>query len=98
LNEDHPAPQLAAAGLGVTVVPVSAIAAGFSGAVRPLEPRWRRRLVAITATPPDPLAAHLVSDLRAGGLQVPADIAQQLAGRQRRAIVKPRPGPVLPAS
>jgi DNA-binding transcriptional LysR family regulator len=33
------APQLAAAGLGVTVVPVSAIAAGFSGAVRPLEPQ-----------------------------------------------------------
>jgi hypothetical protein len=33
------APQLAAAGLAVTVVPVSAIAAGFSGAVRPLEPQ-----------------------------------------------------------
>ena len=73
------APQLAAAGLGVTVVPVSAIAAGFSGVVRPLEPRWTRRLVAITATPPDLLAAQLVSDLRAAGLQVPADIAQQLA-------------------
>ena len=73
------APQLAAAGLGVTVVPVSAIAAGFSGAVRSLEPRWIRRLVAITATPRDPLAGQLVSDLVAAGLNVPADIARQLA-------------------
>jgi DNA-binding transcriptional LysR family regulator len=74
------APQLAAAGLGVTVVPVSAIAAGFSGAVRPFEPRWTRRLVASTASLRDPLAAQLVSDLRNTGLRVPADIAQQLSG------------------
>jgi len=74
------APQLAAAGLGVTVVPVSAISAGFAGAVRPFEPRWIRRLVAMTATPRDPLAAQLVGDLRRGGLQVPADITQQLSG------------------
>jgi DNA-binding transcriptional LysR family regulator len=72
------APQLAAAGLGVTVVPVSAISAGFSGAVRPFEPRWIRRLIATTAAPRDPLAAQLVSDLRGTGLRVPADIAQQL--------------------
>jgi DNA-binding transcriptional LysR family regulator len=72
------APQLAAAGLGVTVVPVSAIAAGFSGAVRSLKPRWIRRLVAITATPRDPLAAQFVSDLVAVGLNVPADVAGQL--------------------
>jgi DNA-binding transcriptional LysR family regulator len=76
------APQLAAAGLGVTVVPVSAITAGFSGVVRPFEPRWIRRLVATTATPRDPLAAHLVGDLRGAGLHVPADITQQLSGAQ----------------
>jgi DNA-binding transcriptional LysR family regulator len=74
------APQLAAAGLGVTVVPVSAITAGFSGAVRPFEPQWTRRLVAMTAAPRDPLAAQLVSDLRSTGLSVPADITQQLTG------------------
>jgi DNA-binding transcriptional LysR family regulator len=79
------APQLAAAGLGVTVVPVSAITAGFSGAVRPFEPRWTRRLVAMTTTPRDPLAGHLVGDLRSTGLRVPDDIAQQLtAGRLPR--------------
>jgi DNA-binding transcriptional LysR family regulator len=74
------APQLAAAGLGVTVVPVSAISAGFSGAVRSFEPRWTRRLVAVTLTPRDPLTAQLVSDLRSAGLCVPADISQQLSG------------------
>jgi DNA-binding transcriptional LysR family regulator len=74
------APQLAAAGLGVTVVPVSAITAGFPGAVRPFEPRWTRRLVAMTTTPRDPLAAQLVSDLRSTGLRVPADITHQLSG------------------
>jgi DNA-binding transcriptional LysR family regulator len=74
------APQLAAAGLGVTVVPVSAITAGFPGAVRPFEPRWIRRLVAMTTTPRDPLAAQLVSDLRSTGLRVPADITRQLSG------------------
>ncbi|OZM77034.1 LysR family transcriptional regulator [Pseudonocardia sp. MH-G8] len=73
------APQLAAAGLGVTVVPVSAIAAGFSGAVRPFEPRWTRRLVATTTASRDPLATQLIDDLRSTGLRVPADIAQQLA-------------------
>jgi DNA-binding transcriptional LysR family regulator len=72
------APQLAAAGLGVTVVPVSAITAGFPGAVRPFEPRWIRRLVAMTTTPRDPLATQLVSDLRSTGLRIPADITQQL--------------------
>lgn len=73
------APQLAAAGLGVTVVPVSAVTAGFSGAVRSFEPRWTRRLVAMAVTLRDPLAAQLVSDLRSAGLHVPADITQQLS-------------------
>jgi len=87
------APQLAAAGLGVTVVPVSAIAAGFSGAVRPLEPRWTRRLVASVATPREPLAAQLVRDLRTAGLQVPADIARQLAGAAGNQPMRPEAGP-----
>jgi DNA-binding transcriptional LysR family regulator len=72
------APQLAATGLGVAVVPISAITAGFAGAIRPFEPRWRRRLVAMTATSRDPLTAQLIDDLRDRGLRLPADIAQQL--------------------
>lgn len=77
------APQLAAAGLGICVVPVSAITAGFPGAVRPFDPRWTRRLVALTAGSRDPLTARLVSDLRDGGLHVPGDIADQLTPVQR---------------
>ncbi|SDO58515.1 LysR family transcriptional regulator [Lentzea jiangxiensis] len=73
------APQLAAAGLGIAVVPVSAVTAGFPGAVRPFDPRWKRRLVALTAGSQDPLTAQLISDLRDGGLHVPGDVADQLA-------------------
>ncbi|MGZ3145266.1 LysR family transcriptional regulator [Lentzea chajnantorensis] len=73
------APQLAAAGLGLSVVPVSAITAGFTGVVRSFEPRWTRRLVALTAGPHDPLTAQLITDLRDGGLHVPGDVADQLA-------------------
>lgn len=73
------APQLAAAGLGLTVVPISAVTAGFSGAVRPFEPRWIRRLVAMTTNPRDPLVTQLVDDLHRSGLRVPPDIAQRLA-------------------
>lgn len=85
------APQLAAAGLGVTVVPVSAITTGFSGVVRPFEPRWTRRLVAMTTTPRDQLVEQLVSDLRSTGLRVPADIAQQLASVEQSAVEPGRP-------
>ncbi len=73
------APQLAAAGLGITVVPISAIAAGFSGVVRSFEPRWTRRIAALTTNPHDPLTTKLITDLRTTGLRVPADLAQQLA-------------------
>ncbi|HTU76139.1 MAG TPA: LysR family transcriptional regulator [Trebonia sp.] len=77
------APQLAAAGLGVTVVPVSAVSAGFSGVVRPLDPRWTRRLIATTAAPRDPLAEMLIGYLRRDGLHVPDDVTRQLCGVDR---------------
>jgi DNA-binding transcriptional LysR family regulator len=79
------APQLAAAGLGVAVVPISAITAGFPGTIRPFEPRWRRRLVAMTAASRDPLTSRLVDDLRDAGLRVPADVAQQLVAAEQSA-------------
>ncbi|MGH3261328.1 MAG: LysR family transcriptional regulator [Trebonia sp.] len=74
------APQLAAAGLGVAVCPVSAVTAGFPGAVRSFSPRWARQLGAVTAATPDPLAARLIADLRARGLHVPSDVRAQLTG------------------
>lgn len=74
------APQLAAAGLGVAVTPVSAITDGFPGAVRSFSPRWVRQLVAVTSGEPDPLAARFVGDLRKHGVRVPRDVRTQLAG------------------
>ncbi|QIG41689.1 LysR family transcriptional regulator [Nocardioides anomalus] len=72
------APQLAAAGLGVAVTPVSAVTDGFPGAVRPFEPRWTRRLLAVTLAEPDPLVARFVADVRRRGLRVPGAVRRQL--------------------
>jgi DNA-binding transcriptional LysR family regulator len=74
------APQLAAAGLGVAVTPLSAVGDGFPGVVRPFEPRWTRRLVAVTAAEPDPLVARFVADVRRRGLRVPRAVRTQLIG------------------
>jgi DNA-binding transcriptional LysR family regulator len=73
------APQLAAAGLGVAVCPVSAISAGFPGAVRSFSPRWVRQLAAVTPAAPDPLTARFIANLRSHGVQVPRDVRTQLA-------------------
>lgn len=78
------APQLAAAGLGVAVCPVSALTAGFRGAVRPFDPRWTRTLVAATPGDPDPLAARFIADLRSSGVPVPDDVRDQLVGQAHR--------------
>ncbi len=72
------APQLAAAGLGVAVCPVSAISAGFPGAVRSFSPRWTRQLAAVTPAAPDPLAARFIANLRSHGVPVPRDVQTQL--------------------
>ena len=73
------APQLAAAGLGVAVCPVSAVAAGVPGAVRSFSPRWTRQLAALTQVDADPLATRFARDLRRHGVQLPAGIRAQLA-------------------
>jgi DNA-binding transcriptional LysR family regulator len=74
------APQLAAAGLGVAVCPVSAISAGFPGAVRSFSPHWVRQLVAVTPTTLDPLAARFIANMRRHGVQVPRNVRTQLGG------------------
>ncbi|AGL16347.1 LysR family transcriptional regulator [Actinoplanes sp. N902-109] len=72
------APQLAAAGLGIAVSPVSAVSAGFPGIVRSFSPRWVRQLVAVTVAAPDPLTALFIADLQKRGLQLPRDVRNQL--------------------
>ncbi|MEV6636631.1 LysR family transcriptional regulator [Actinoplanes sp. NPDC051470] len=74
------APQLAAAGLGIAVCPISAISAGFAGAVRSFSPRWVRQLSAVTSAEPDPLVARFITSLNRHGVPVPADVRAQLAG------------------
>lgn len=74
------APQLAAAGLGVAVCPVSAISDGFPGVVRSFSPRWSRQLAAVTPAAPDPLSAQFIRDLRSHGVLVPRGVRAQLAG------------------
>ena len=74
------APQLAAAGLGVAVCPVSAISDGFPGTVRSFSPRWTRQLAAVTPAAPDPLAAQFIGNLRSHGVHLPRGVRTQLAG------------------
>jgi DNA-binding transcriptional LysR family regulator len=73
------APQLAAAGLGVAVCPMSAISDGFAGVVRSFAPRWTRQLKVLTAGAPDPLAARFIADLSRQGVPVPAGVGAQLS-------------------
>ncbi len=73
------APQLAAAGLGIAVCPISAISDGFPGAVRSFSPRWVRQLVAVTSADLDPLVARFIGNLRSHGVHVPDGVRSQLA-------------------
>jgi DNA-binding transcriptional LysR family regulator len=85
------APQLAAAGLGVAICPVSAISAGFPGAVRSFSPRWVRKLVAVTPTKPDPLTARFIGDLQTRGVHVSSDVRTQLTSPETRTRTKATP-------
>lgn len=62
------AAQLAGAGMGVTIVPVSAMAGRPVDTVRRLEPRVLRNIVAITTAPSDILVQRFIADLRRRGL------------------------------
>jgi len=72
------AAQLAAAGLGMALVPTTALPATFAGAVASLKPRLSRAVVALTMTPNDPLAQRFTADLIRRGIPVPTSIATQL--------------------
>lgn len=60
--------QLAAAGMGVTVAPVSALPSRLAGTVRRLHPVTTVDVVAIVAAPSDTLVSQFVSDVRRRGL------------------------------
>jgi DNA-binding transcriptional LysR family regulator len=77
------AAQLAAAGLGVALVPTTALPASFPGTVRPLDPPLARDVVALLANPGDPLVRRFDADVRRRGVPVPAAIAAQLDAARR---------------
>ncbi len=79
------APQLAAAGMGVSITPVSAVSAGLPAAIRSFSPKWVRHLIAVTQAQPDPLSARFITDLRTRGVRVPRDVVRQLGGGDRHA-------------
>lgn len=62
------AAALAMAGLGVTIVPVSALCGRDDGTVRPLHPQLYRDIVATLAAPTDELSRGFVADLQRRGL------------------------------
>jgi DNA-binding transcriptional LysR family regulator len=62
------AAQLAAAGMGVTIVPFSAIGALPGATVRSLDPLELRDVVAIVAAPHDDLLRQFTGDLKRRGL------------------------------
>jgi DNA-binding transcriptional LysR family regulator len=77
------AAHLAAAGLGVALVPTTALPNSFPGAVRPLDPPLAREVVALLANPSGPLVRRFDADVRRRGVPVSAAIAAQL-GEARR--------------
>ena len=72
------APELAAAGLGIAVCPVSTITSGFSGRVRSFSPRLLRPIMAVTAAEPDASVKKFAEHLRDRGIRIPRKIQDQL--------------------
>jgi DNA-binding transcriptional LysR family regulator len=93
------AAQLAAAGMGVTIVPFSALTPLPGATIRSLDPPELRDLVAIVAAPHDDLLRRFVADLKRRGL--PASRTQDLcpsgapSGPARATVV---PGDAYPVA
>jgi DNA-binding transcriptional LysR family regulator len=64
------AAQLAAAGIGVTLVPVSAMGTAPLGAVRRLRPAVQRDVIAVVAAPSDTLVRQFLADIHRRGLPI----------------------------
>jgi DNA-binding transcriptional LysR family regulator len=62
------AAQLAAAGMGVTVVPFSALTPRPGGTIRSLDPPELREVIVVVAAPHDDLLRRFVADLKRRGL------------------------------
>jgi DNA-binding transcriptional LysR family regulator len=77
------AAQLAAAGLGVALVPTTALTRTFAGALRRLKPALHRDVVTFTATPSDSLVRRFSSDVTHRGIAVPGALLDELSSATR---------------
>ena len=93
------AAQLAAAGMGVAIVPFSALTPLPAGTIRSLDPAELREVVVVVAAPHDDLLRRFVSDLKRRGLPASriADLSQRglLSGPVGAAVV---PGDACPVA
>ena len=65
------AAQLAGAGMGVAIVPVSALTPRPDATVRPFDPPALRDVIVVVAAPHDALVQRFVADLKRRGLPMP---------------------------
>jgi DNA-binding transcriptional LysR family regulator len=82
------AAQLAAAGMGVAIVPFSALTPLAGGTIRSLDPAELREVVVVVAAPHDDLLRRFVSDLKRRGL--PASRISDLSQRGLRQALSAR--------
>ncbi|WP_067700451.1 LysR family transcriptional regulator [Nocardia jejuensis] len=68
------AAQLAAAGVGVALVPTTALGTGFRGTLRRMRPRVQRDLLCLIGTPSDVLVRPFVADVLRRGVPIPAAV------------------------
>jgi len=74
------AAELAAAGLGIALIPTTALPAGYTGTIRRLDPPLTRDIVVLTPTTDDPVVRTFVKELTRRGLPLPKPIAAKLTG------------------
>jgi DNA-binding transcriptional LysR family regulator len=82
------AAQLAAAGMGVAIVPVSALTSCPDGVIRSFDPPELRDVIVIVAAPHDDLVRRFVSDIKRRGLPV-ARVSQLSLPAPRELMVMP---------
>jgi DNA-binding transcriptional LysR family regulator len=82
------AAQLAAAGMGVAIVPVSALTSCPDGVIRSFDPPELRDVIVIVAAPHDDLVRRFVSDIKRRGLPV-ARVSQLSLPASRELMAMP---------
>ncbi len=74
------AAELAAAGLGIALVPTTALPPGYVGSIRRLDAPLIRDIVVLTPSVGDPVVRAFVNELTRRGLPIPKPIAAKLTG------------------